>query len=249
MGRGKIEIKRIENANSRQVTFSKRRSGLLKKAQELAILCDAEVAVIIFSNTGKLYEYSSTGMRKTLTRYNRCHSSESTVAECTQEEDEKVVGALKDEIAELQLRQLRLLGKDLASLSIKELQVLEQQLSEGLSSIKEKKEQWLLDQLERSRMQEQRAKLENETLRRQMEEFQGFLPSVDYVEYHMIDMKPSATTPGGVTHDRKPIHLVDNGDSDTTLHLGLPFDDYRKRISPETESFSNNSGSKMQCQP
>lgn len=61
MGRGKIEIKRIENANSRQVTFSKRRAGLLKKAQELAILCDAEVAVIIFSNTGKLFEFSSAG--------------------------------------------------------------------------------------------------------------------------------------------------------------------------------------------
>ncbi|CAN1822915.1 Agamous-like MADS-box protein AGL15 [Linum perenne] len=61
MGRGKIEIKRIENANSRQVTFSKRRSGLLKKAQELSILCDAEVAVIIFSNTGKLFDFSSSG--------------------------------------------------------------------------------------------------------------------------------------------------------------------------------------------
>lgn len=61
MGRGRIEIKRIENANSRQVTFSKRRNGLLKKARELAILCDAEVAVIVFSNTGKLYEYSSSG--------------------------------------------------------------------------------------------------------------------------------------------------------------------------------------------
>lgn len=61
MGRGKIVIKRIENANSRQVTFSKRRSGLLKKAQELAVLCDADIAVIVFSNTGKLYEYSSSG--------------------------------------------------------------------------------------------------------------------------------------------------------------------------------------------
>ncbi|CAN0917263.1 Agamous-like MADS-box protein AGL15 [Linum grandiflorum] len=61
MGRGKIEIKRIENANSRQVTFSKRRSGLLKKAREISILCDAEVAVIIFSNTGKLFEFSSSG--------------------------------------------------------------------------------------------------------------------------------------------------------------------------------------------
>lgn len=60
MGRGKIEIKKIENLSSRQVTFSKRRGGLFKKAGELAVLCDAEVAVIIFSQTGKLYEQSST---------------------------------------------------------------------------------------------------------------------------------------------------------------------------------------------
>lgn len=59
MGRGKIEIKKIENLNSRQVTFSKRRNGLLKKARELAVLCDAEVAVIIFSSTGKLYEFAN----------------------------------------------------------------------------------------------------------------------------------------------------------------------------------------------
>ncbi|MFQ6659202.1 hypothetical protein Gotur_028193, partial [Gossypium turneri] len=60
MGRGKIEIKKIENLNSRQVTFSKRRNGLLKKAKELSILCDAEVGVIIFSSTGQVYQWSST---------------------------------------------------------------------------------------------------------------------------------------------------------------------------------------------
>ncbi|WMV27176.1 hypothetical protein MTR67_020561 [Solanum verrucosum] len=60
MGRGKIVIRRIDNSTSRQVTFSKRRNGLLKKAKELAILCDAEAGVIIFSSTGKLYEYSNT---------------------------------------------------------------------------------------------------------------------------------------------------------------------------------------------
>ncbi|KAI3472208.1 hypothetical protein Pfo_029696 [Paulownia fortunei] len=59
MGRGKIEIKKIENVNSRQVTFSKRRGGLMKKAKELAVLCDAQVAVIIFSGTGKLYEFAN----------------------------------------------------------------------------------------------------------------------------------------------------------------------------------------------
>ena len=59
MVRGKTQIKRIENAASRQVTFSKRRRGLLKKAFELSVLCDAEVALIIFSPSGKLYEFSS----------------------------------------------------------------------------------------------------------------------------------------------------------------------------------------------
>eukprot|EP01018_Ginkgo_biloba_P003059 Gb_41550 [translate_table: standard] len=59
MGRGRVQLKRIENKINRQVTFSKRRNGLLKKASELSILCDAEVALIIFSNRGKLYEYAS----------------------------------------------------------------------------------------------------------------------------------------------------------------------------------------------
>ncbi|PWA92081.1 hypothetical protein CTI12_AA081670 [Artemisia annua] len=59
MGRGKIVIRRIDNATSRQVTFSKRRNGLLKKAKELAILCDSEVGLIIFSSTGKLHEFAS----------------------------------------------------------------------------------------------------------------------------------------------------------------------------------------------
>ena len=59
MVRGKTELKRIENATSRQVTFSKRRNGLLKKAYELSVLCDAEVGLIVFSPRGKLYEFAS----------------------------------------------------------------------------------------------------------------------------------------------------------------------------------------------
>ncbi|KAL3524219.1 hypothetical protein ACH5RR_017054 [Cinchona calisaya] len=59
MVRGKVQMRRIENETSRQVTFSKRRNGLLKKAYELSVLCDAEVALIIFSQKGKLFEFSS----------------------------------------------------------------------------------------------------------------------------------------------------------------------------------------------
>ncbi|XP_021907973.1 floral homeotic protein DEFICIENS-like isoform X2 [Carica papaya] len=59
MGRGKIEIKRIENPTNRQVTYSKRRNGIFKKAQELTVLCDAKVSLIMISNTGKLHEFIS----------------------------------------------------------------------------------------------------------------------------------------------------------------------------------------------
>ncbi|WRX14674.1 Transcription factor [Theobroma cacao] len=60
MTRQKIQIKKIDNTAARQVTFSKRRRGLFKKAHELSTLCDAEIALVVFSATGKLFEYSST---------------------------------------------------------------------------------------------------------------------------------------------------------------------------------------------
>ncbi|KAG6516921.1 hypothetical protein ZIOFF_020296 [Zingiber officinale] len=62
MVRGKTEMRRIENAASRQVTFSKRRNGLIKKAYEISILCDAEVALIVFSSRGRRYEFASSSV-------------------------------------------------------------------------------------------------------------------------------------------------------------------------------------------
>ncbi|MBA0556946.1 hypothetical protein Golob_027007, partial [Gossypium lobatum] len=59
MTRKRIQIKKIDNVAARQVTFSKRRRGLFKKAHELSVLCDAEVALIVFSATGKLFDYFS----------------------------------------------------------------------------------------------------------------------------------------------------------------------------------------------
>lgn len=59
MTRTRIKIKKIDNITARQVTFSKRRRGLFKKAEELSVLCNAEVGLIVFSSTGKLFDYSS----------------------------------------------------------------------------------------------------------------------------------------------------------------------------------------------
>lgn len=69
MGRNKITIERIANERNRQATFTKRKNGLIKKAMELSILCDCEIALIIFSSNNKLFQYSSTEMDKILLRY------------------------------------------------------------------------------------------------------------------------------------------------------------------------------------
>ncbi|URD77668.1 MADS-box transcription factor [Musa troglodytarum] len=61
MVRGKVQLRRIENPVHRQVTFCKRRAGLLKKARELSVLCDADIGIIIFSAHGKLYELATKG--------------------------------------------------------------------------------------------------------------------------------------------------------------------------------------------
>jgi hypothetical protein len=58
MGSRDTEIEKTGNLIRRQVAFSERRKSLFKNAKELSILCDAEVGVIVFSSTGKLYEFS-----------------------------------------------------------------------------------------------------------------------------------------------------------------------------------------------
>ncbi|XP_042379930.1 serine/threonine-protein kinase Aurora-1-like [Zingiber officinale] len=59
MGQGRVEVRRIENKIKRQVTFSKRKVGLLKKAYELSVLCDIELSLIIFSSRDKLFDFST----------------------------------------------------------------------------------------------------------------------------------------------------------------------------------------------
>jgi hypothetical protein len=78
MGRKKIQISKINDERNRQVTFTKRKFGLMKKAYELSVLCDCEIALIIFNSSNKLFQYASTDMDKILlkyTEYNEPHES------------------------------------------------------------------------------------------------------------------------------------------------------------------------------
>ncbi|XP_021816782.1 developmental protein SEPALLATA 1 isoform X1 [Prunus avium] len=152
MGRGRVELKRIENKINRQVTFAKRRNGLLKKAYELSILCDAEVALIIFSNRGKLYEFcsSSSSILKTLERYQKCSYGQVEVNKPAKELEQSSYREylkLKGRFESLQRTQRNLLGEDLGPLNTKELEQLERQLESSLKQVRSTKTQYMLDQL------------------------------------------------------------------------------------------------------
>ncbi|KAF0901557.1 hypothetical protein E2562_003532 [Oryza meyeriana var. granulata] len=171
MGRGKVELKRIENKISRQVTFAKRRNGLLKKAYELSVLCDAEVALIIFSSRGRLFEFSTSScMYKTLERYRSCNynSREASVALETELSNYQEYLKLKTRVEFLQTTQRNLLGEDLVPLSLKELEQLENQIEISLMNIRLSKNQQLLDQLFELKRKEQQLQDVNRDLRRKL---------------------------------------------------------------------------------
>ncbi|XP_074563274.1 MADS-box transcription factor 50-like isoform X2 [Curcuma longa] len=170
MVRGKTQMRRIENAASRQVTFSKRRNGLLKKAYELSVLCDAEVALIVFSARGKLYEFASSSVQNTIDRY----MAKVKEVEINNNETERSMEQWKCEatnmskkIEHLEAQKRKLLGENLGSSSIDELNELEAQLEQSLSRVKGKKRTMLEEQIAQLKENEKALLNENASLREQ----------------------------------------------------------------------------------
>ncbi|XP_021274110.1 floral homeotic protein PMADS 1-like isoform X1 [Herrania umbratica] len=140
MGRGKIEIKKIENTTNRQVTYSKRRNGIFKKAQELTVLCDAKVSLIMFSSSGKFHEFISPNIstktffdlyQKTLgidlwsSHYEKMQENYRRLKE--------INNRLRREISRQRI------GEDLDDLNIKELQALEAKMASSLEAVRQRK--------------------------------------------------------------------------------------------------------------
>ncbi|XP_074580942.1 MADS-box transcription factor 6-like [Curcuma longa] len=174
MGRGKVELKRIENKVNRQVTFSKRRNGLLKKAYELSVLCDAEIALVIFSSRGKLFEFSSSSeINKIIERYqNHCYASQEY-----EPGDQEILtrnwyyelSKLKAKYESLQRSYRHLLGEDLEQLNGKELQQLERQLESTLSQARKRRTQLLSESIEELQTKERHLEEINKQLRDKLE--------------------------------------------------------------------------------
>ncbi|KAK9696878.1 hypothetical protein RND81_08G003000 [Saponaria officinalis] len=156
LGRGKIEIKRIENTTNRQVTFCKRRNGLLKKAYELSVLCDAEVALIVFSSRGRLYEYAnhSCSVKGTIERYKKTCSDTSagSAAEANaqyyQQESAKLRNQIRTITENNRSLSRHMMGEGLSGLNMKELRNLENKLEKGISRIRSKKNELLFAEIE-----------------------------------------------------------------------------------------------------
>uniref|UniRef100_A0A0D9X199 MADS-box domain-containing protein n=1 Tax=Leersia perrieri TaxID=77586 RepID=A0A0D9X199_9ORYZ len=200
MGRGPVQLRRIENKINRQVTFSKRRNGLLKKAHEISVLCDADVGLIVFSTKGKLYEFSSHSSLKEvildvhvddghqmatlvrpnqagiLERYQRYSFDERAVLDPNTEDQENwgdEYGILKSKLDALQKSQRQLLGEQLETLTTKELQQLEHQLEYSLKHIRSKKNQLLFDSISELQKKEKSLKNQNGELQKLMETEKG----------------------------------------------------------------------------
>lgn len=174
MGRGRVQLKRIENKINRQVTFSKRRTGLLKKAHEISILCDAEVALIVFSTKGKLFEYATDAcMEKILERYERYSYSERQLT--APDPDSHVSwtlehAKLKARMEILQKNQKHYMGEELDALSLKELQNLEQQLDSAFKQLRSRKNQLMYESISELQKKDKALQEQNNLLSKKVKE-------------------------------------------------------------------------------
>ncbi|KAJ4750820.1 MADS-box transcription factor 27 [Rhynchospora pubera] len=170
MGRGKIPIKRIDNVTNRQVTFSKRRNGLMEKARELSILCEAEVGLIVFSSTGRLHELASSSMKSTIARYNKAKEDAVDVQNAASEVKywQKEVAGLRQELLDMQKNYRMLIGEELSGLRFGDLQAVENQLERSLHSIRKKKEQIYLGEIEDLNRQGYSVHMENIELQKNL---------------------------------------------------------------------------------
>ncbi|CAD5318047.1 unnamed protein product [Arabidopsis thaliana] len=158
----------------KQVTFAKRRNGLLKKAYELSVLCDAEIALLIFSNRGKLYEFCSSpsGMARTVDKYRKHSYATMDPNQSAKDLQDKYQDylKLKSRVEILQHSQRHLLGEELSEMDVNELEHLERQVDASLRQIRSTKARSMLDQLSDLKTKEEMLLETNRDLRRKLED-------------------------------------------------------------------------------
>ncbi|GAV65570.1 SRF-TF domain-containing protein/K-box domain-containing protein [Cephalotus follicularis] len=184
MARGKVQMKRIENPVHRQVTFCKRRAGLLKKAKELSVLCDAEIGLVIFSAHGKLFELTTKGtMQELIERYLKSTGGAQPDQDTEQPlAPEEEINMLKQEI-EMLRRGLSYMfgGGSTATMTLDDLLVLEKHLEIGIYNVRSAKMEFLFQEIQLLKNKEGILKTANKNLQDQIEENVGFANSASMI--------------------------------------------------------------------
>lgn len=168
-------LKRIEDKSSRQVTFSKRRSGLMKKARELSVLCDVEVALLVFSSRGKLYEFcGGNSLSKILKRYQSRFQEEMKESRGLNNIDKNHSDdvSLPSHAELLEIVQSQLEGPGMEQLTVTDLVLLEKQLNAALTETRSRKTQLMLESIMSLHEKEKMLREENQLLERKIREMQ-----------------------------------------------------------------------------
>ncbi|KAF3976435.1 hypothetical protein CMV_000368 [Castanea mollissima] len=212
MTRKKIQIKKIDNTTARQVTFSKRRRGLFKKAYELSTLCDAEIALMVFSATGKLFDYASSSMQQVIERHYLHPENLRKMDQLSLELQGTSYAMLSKEIEDKTHELRRIKGEELHGMDMEELHKLEKVLEAGLSRVTETKSERFLEEI--TALQHKGAQLTEENQRlKQME-------NLFSAQTHVLEQGQSSESITNICSSSDP---QDNDSSDISLKLGLPF--------------------------
>ncbi|KAF0933112.1 hypothetical protein E2562_013847 [Oryza meyeriana var. granulata] len=224
MARERREIKRIESAAARQVTFSKRRRGLFKKAEELSVLCDADVALIVFSSTGKLSHFASSSMNEIIDKYST-HSNNLGKAEQPSLDlnlEHSKYANLNEQLAEASLRLRQMRGEELEGLSIDELQQLEKNLEAGLHRVMLTKDQQFMAQISELQRKSSQLAEENMQLRSQVSQISPAEKQVADTENFVTEEGQSSESVMTALHSGSSQSQDNDDGSDVSLKLGLP---------------------------
>ncbi|KAL5850688.1 hypothetical protein ACOSQ4_008701 [Xanthoceras sorbifolium] len=153
MGRKKLLIKRLKNLKARQLTYSKRKIGILKKAKELSVMCDVDLTLVMFSPAGKPSLF--VGQNKEL------HSVMERLSKIFIEEREK----RRDYTLKLQQDKLRELNEKIAQKTkilsewknpqkinnLNQIQIMQNHLAASLNNIRAKKRELIIQEKEQQR--------------------------------------------------------------------------------------------------
>ncbi|XP_009384283.2 MADS-box transcription factor 26-like [Musa acuminata AAA Group] len=177
MVRGKVQLRRIENPVHRQVTFCKRRAGLLKKARELSVLCDADIGIIIFSAHGKLYELATKGTMEGLIERYKMTSEEPQPASADvnpPQESEREISMLKQEINLLHKSLRYMFGEGTSGhMTLEEMYALERHLEIWMEHIRTMKMQIMFQEIQSLKNKEGMLRATNELLQEKIVEQNG----------------------------------------------------------------------------